>query len=334
MGSLQDDHQVMLKPARDEQDFLLAMELASGAVLPMTIKSATELGLLEIMAKASPTQLSSSEIASQLPTNNKKAPIILDRMLRLLASYSFLTCNLVSNKDGSVQRLYGLTPVSKYFVPNKDGVSLAPTLLIIQDQVNMDSWSCAKDALLEGSVPFMKAHNGMDGFAAAAKDERINNLFNQSMHNHTTIVMKEILEIYKGFEGLNQLVDVAGGLGVEHVGGDMFVEVPKGQAIFMKWILHDWSDEECSKILKNCYEAIPESGKVILVESIVPEFPETDIVSKNIASLDVHLSNLFPGAKERTLAEFKALATGVGFADMKVICRVYCYWVIEFYKTI
>ncbi|GAY34071.1 hypothetical protein CUMW_284460 [Citrus unshiu] len=366
MGSLQDDHQVMLKPARDEQDFLLAMELASGAVLPMTIKSATELGLLEIMAKASPTQLSSSEIASQLPTNNKKAPIILDRMLRLLASYSFLTCNLVSNKDGSVQRLYGLTPVSKYFVPNKDGVSLAPTLLIIQDQVNMDSWSCAKDALLEGSVPFMKAHNGMDGFAAAAKDERINNLFNQSMHNHTTIVMKEILEIYKGFEGLNQLVDVAGGLGanlksivskypqlrginfdlphvlkhapscpgVEHVGGDMFVEVPKGQAIFMKWILHDWSDEDCSKILRNCYEAIPESGKVILVESIVPEFPETDIVSKNIASLDLHLSNLFPGAKERTLAEFKALATEAGFTDIKVICRVYCYWVIEFYKTI
>ncbi|GAY58143.1 hypothetical protein CUMW_184840 [Citrus unshiu] len=92
------------------QELLLAMELASGAVLPMTMKSATELGLLEIMAKVSPTQL----------------------------SYSFLTCNLVSNKDGSVQRLYGLTPVSKYFVPNKDGVSLAPTLLIIQDKISMD----------------------------------------------------------------------------------------------------------------------------------------------------------------------------------------------------
>ena len=55
MSSLQDDHQVMMKPARDEQDFLLAMELASGTILPMTIKSAIELGVLEIMAKASPT---------------------------------------------------------------------------------------------------------------------------------------------------------------------------------------------------------------------------------------------------------------------------------------
>ena len=62
-------------------------------------------------------------------------------MLRLLASYSFLTCNLATNiKDGSAQRLYGLASVSRYFFPNEDGVSLAPTLLIIQDKVNMDSW--------------------------------------------------------------------------------------------------------------------------------------------------------------------------------------------------
>ncbi|KAK4835147.1 hypothetical protein QYF36_005955 [Acer negundo] len=49
---------------------------------------------------------------------------------------------------------------------------------------------------------------------------------------------------------------------VEHVGGDMFVSVPKGDAIFMKWICHDWSDEHCLKFLKNCYEALPENGKL------------------------------------------------------------------------
>ncbi|GAY58150.1 hypothetical protein CUMW_184890 [Citrus unshiu] len=200
----------------------------------MTMKTAIQLGVLEIM----------------LPKNNKETPIILDRMLRLLASYSFLTCNLATNiKDGSAQRLYGLASVSRYFFPNEDGVSLAPTLLIIQDKVNMDSWYYLKNALLEGSVPHTKAQSGMDAFAAAAKDARMNNLFNQSMHNHTGIIMKEILEIYKGFEGPNQLVDVAV---VEHVSGHMFIEVPNGQALFMKWILSDWDDEECLKILKNC----------------------------------------------------------------------------------
>lgn len=34
------------------------------------------------------------------------------------------------------------------------------------------------------------------------------------MVNHTTIVMKKILECYKGFEEIKRLVDVGGGLGI------------------------------------------------------------------------------------------------------------------------
>ena len=44
--------------------------------------------------------------------------------------------------------------------------------------------------------------------------------------------------------------------------------------------------------------------------------------------------NLFPEAKERTIEEIKALAMGAGFGFIKVTCRAYCFWVIEFYKTI
>ncbi|KAL9426387.1 hypothetical protein AB3S75_033214 [Citrus x aurantiifolia] len=365
MGSFQDQ---VMKLSNDEQDFLLAMELSTGSILPMAMKAAIELGVLEILAKASPSQLSSSEIASQLPTNNKEAPVVLlDRILRLLASHSLLTCNLVTNTDGSVQRLYGLASICRYFVQNEDGVSLAPYLLLSLDKVAMEPWYHLKDAALEGTLPAMKACNGiLHAFEHLAKDARMHNLFNQTMHNHTTIVMKKIIEIYKGFEGLNQLLDVAGGLGatlrltvdkypqikginfdlphvvkdapscpgVEHVGGDMFVEVPKAQTIFMKWILHDWGDDLCLKILKNCYDALPESGKIIVVESIMPEFPETDLISKNISRLHISVSNLFPGAKERTLEEFKSLATRAGFPAIKVICRAYCYWVIEFCKMI
>lgn len=124
----------------EEESFLLAMQLVTGSILPMTMKAAIELGLLEILAKASPSQLSSAEIASQLPTKNQDAPVILDRILRLLATHSILTCNLVAYKDGDVQRLYGLAPVGKYFVQNEDGVSLSPFLLIVQDKVPLDCW--------------------------------------------------------------------------------------------------------------------------------------------------------------------------------------------------
>lgn len=92
--------------------------------------------------------------------------------------------------------------------------------------------------------------------------------FNKAMTNHTIIVMKKILECYNGFDNIKCLVDVGDGLGValnliiskhptikgvnfdllhviqdatlypgiEHVAGDMFQEVPQGDAIFMKVI--------------------------------------------------------------------------------------------------
>ncbi|KAJ0079878.1 hypothetical protein Patl1_23561 [Pistacia atlantica] len=34
------------------------------------------------------------------------------------------------------------------------------------------------------------------------------------MSNHTTLILKKVLDVYKGFEGLKVLVDVGGGIGV------------------------------------------------------------------------------------------------------------------------
>lgn len=70
-----------------------------------------------------------------------------------------------------------------------------------------------KEATLEGGgITFVKGF-GMDVFEVAAKDGNLAKTLNQTMSNHTTIVMKKVLEIYKGFEGLSQVVDVGGGLG-------------------------------------------------------------------------------------------------------------------------
>ncbi|XVE73616.1 hypothetical protein DITRI_Ditri11bG0133100 [Diplodiscus trichospermus] len=63
-------------------------------------------------------------------------------------------------------------------------------------------------------------------------------------------------------------------VGVENVAGDIFESVPEGDAVIMKLILHDWGDEQCLRILRNCYKAIPDNGKVIVVDSIIPVMPE------------------------------------------------------------
>lgn len=348
----------------DEEANLFAIQLTSASVLPMVLKTAIELDLLEIMAKAGTGAfLSPSDIASHLPTKNPDAPVMLDRILRILASYSILTCSLRTLPDGKVERLYGLAPVCKFLTGNEDGVSLAALCLMNQDKVLMESWYYLKDAVLEGGIPFNKAY-GMTAFEYHGTDPRFNKVFNSGMSNHSTIIMKKILEIYKGFEGLTSLVDVGGGTGavvnmivskhpslkginfdlphviddapsypgVEHVGGDMFVSIPKADAIFLKWICHDWSDEHCLKFLKNCYNALPVNGKVIVAEYILPVAPDTSLATKAVIHIDCIMLAHNPGGKERTEKEFEALAKGAGFQGFQVICCAFTVYVMEFLK--
>ncbi|KAK3194500.1 hypothetical protein Dsin_025810 [Dipteronia sinensis] len=120
--------------------------------------------------------------------------------------------------------------------------------------------------------------------------------------------------------------------GVEHVGGDMFESVPKGDAIFMKWILHDWSDEHCLTLLKNCYKSIPDDGIVIVVEAILPVLPETNATTKATSQIDVLMMTQDPGGKERTRQEFMDMATGAGFSGIRFDCFACNFCVMEFYK--
>lgn len=107
----------------------------------MTLQAAFELGVFEILAKAGDgAKLSPPEIAAEITTTNPDAASMIDRMLRLLASHSVVGCSVGFDEDGKMQRLYSLTPVSKYYVRNQDGVSLGPTLSLIQDKVFLHSW--------------------------------------------------------------------------------------------------------------------------------------------------------------------------------------------------
>ncbi|XP_021297623.1 caffeic acid 3-O-methyltransferase-like [Herrania umbratica] len=349
---------------QDQESFSYAMQIVSSSALSMSLYAAIQLELLEIIAKAGPkAKLSPKEIAAQLPCKNPEAPSMLDRILRVLASHGIVSCSVVDEQSNNPQRFYGLTPVSKFFVPNEDGVSFGPLMALNQDRVSLDSWYQLKDAVLEGGVPFDRAHE-THVFEYLGKDPRLNQVFNTAMINHTTIIVKKILETYKGFEQLNRLVDVAGGLGVtlslitskcpfikginfdlphviqhaptypgvEHVGGDMFESIPKGDAIFMKGVLHNWSDEQCLKLLKNCYNAIPDDGKVIVVDTVLPILPETNAFGRSTSQMDILMMTQLPRGKERNKLELEALATNAGFRGIKYECFVYNVWVMEFFK--
>lgn len=125
----------------DEEACTYALQLASFSVLPMTLKAAIELNLLEIITGAGPdAYLSTTEIAAKLPTENPQAPVMLDRILRLLASYNILTCSVSTDNNDRITRSYGTTPVCKFLTKNRDGVSIASLCLMNQVKVLMESW--------------------------------------------------------------------------------------------------------------------------------------------------------------------------------------------------
>lgn len=351
----------------EEENFSCAMQLVLSSVLSMSLHTAIELGVFDIIAKAGEgAELSPAEIAAELSTNNPEAPAMLDHILRMLASHSVLNCTVVgesNSESNKFQRLYSLGPVAKYFVTNEDGVSFGNLMALAQDKISLESWSQLKDAILEGGIPFNRAH-GVHAFEYLGKDQRYNKVFNKAMYSNSTITVKNILKRYTGFSNLKQLVDVGGGVGatlnlitskyphvkginfdlphviahapsfpgVEHVGGNMFDKVPTGDAILLKLVLHDWSDEHCLKILSNCYKALPDDGKVIILDTVFPVKPETSNAAKGTSLVDVLMMTQHVGGKERSHEEFQALATNAGFSAIKFECFVCNFWVMELFK--
>jgi hypothetical protein len=98
------------------------------------------------------------------------------------------------------------------------------------------------------------------------------------------------------------------------VEGNFFESVPAGaDAYLMRHVIHDWTDEQSVQILSNVRKVIPPKGRLLLVEFAVP--------SPNDASLgkDADMIMLaFPGGKERTEEEYRALFEQSGFKLSKV----------------
>ncbi|KAE9605776.1 hypothetical protein Lal_00025455 [Lupinus albus] len=351
----------------EEKSFTYAMQLVNSSVLSMAMQSVIELGVFDIINKAGVgAKLSAKDIAEEFSCKNPDAATMLDRILRLLANHSIVDCTVVDDENGPpphLKRLYSMAPVTKYFVCNGGVGSLGPLMVLTQDKAVLESWYQLKDAILEGGIPFNRVH-GKHVFQYANLNLSFNQLFNIAMTNRATLLMNKILESYNGFEHINKLIDVGGGLGVtlniiiskyphiqginfdlpqvielaspypgvEHVGGNMFENVPQGDAILMKCVLHDWSDEDCLKVLKKCYAAIPDNGKVIVVEGILPFEPEKTDAVKSISQFDVLMMTTNPGGKERSEHEFMTIAKGAGFSGITYKCFVYDVWVMEFFK--
>jgi hypothetical protein len=93
----------------------------------------------------------------------------------------------------------------------------------------------------------------------------------------------------------------------ELVEGDFFSSVPAGGDVYvLKSVLHDWDDDRCVAILRNCRAAMHDTAGVVIIELILPERTTAGARMLSGALLDL-IMLAFAGGRERTEAEFTAL---------------------------
>ncbi|MFJ5486208.1 methyltransferase [Hansschlegelia beijingensis] len=100
---------------------------------------------------------------------------------------------------------------------------------------------------------------------------------------------------------------------IDKVAGDFFISVPSADLYLLKWILHDWNDEECIAILRNCRNAIAPGGRVAILELVLGEVGEASLAPL----MDLNMLVMLTG-RERSLAEYRDLLVKAGFGDVAI----------------
>ncbi len=112
---------------------------------------------------------------------------------------------------------------------------------------------------------------------------------------------------------------------VECIAGSFFEIVPTGGDVYLlKHVLHEWSDEECVKILRNVRKAMSHDGRIIVVEMLIIEDGSSSLASL----LDLDMLVMHAG-KERTAKEYGALFESARLKLTNVVSTPSVYTVLE-----
>ena len=95
-------------------------------------------------------------------------------------------------------------------------------------------------------------------------------------------------------------------------------------------IIHDWDDDRNINVLVNCYNALPSSGKVIMIDALLPTHTLAKESLDDLCAFeaDITMMAVSTYGRERDETEWRNLATKSGFMDVKFVKLDYMY-VIE-----
>jgi len=92
------------------------------------------------------------------------------------------------------------------------------------------------------------------------------------------------------------------------------------KAYLFQCVLHDWDDDKCIKLLKNCKQAIPSrdaGGKVIIIDIVVGSSPSDVKILETQVLCDLDIMKI--GGVERDEQEWKKIILADGFKDYNIM---------------
>ncbi len=266
----------------------------------------------------------------------------LFRLLRALASIGVF--------EEIEPRTFSLTPMAEVLRSDVEGSQRALALMMGEEQYQ--AWGELLYSVRSGNPGFDHRFGQpiFDYLGERPEQARIFDAAMTGIHGRETAA---VLEAYD-FSEVDVLADIGGGNGskisavlerypemqgllfdlphvVEHAresleqtgladrcrfeGGSFFESVPGGaNAYLLRHIIHDWDDERSLTILKNIREVIPDDGRLLIVEAVIP--PGNDPFPAKFLDLTMLV---IPGGKERTREEYEALFAEAGFSLSQIV---------------
>nr|MBA3446502.1 methyltransferase [Pseudaminobacter sp.] len=295
-----------------------------------------------------------SRTIAELATESGAHPGMLLRLCRALAAFGMFSVD----DEGRVSQ----TPQSACLRSDAK-----PTLHYAARYWGMPStwatWGNLHRTIMTGE-PAFEATFGMPNFDYLKANPEQGKIFDEFMQHSPDDRHAAVSEAYD-FSGSGVVVDVGGGNGgllraildahaevrgiladqaeviagaatvlgpqahrCEVVATDFFASVPEGGNIYtMAQILHDWSDENCLRILANCRAAMKPADRLLVIERVLEDATGRNLPINFLA--DMHMMALFPGAKERTPAEFGRLLRESGMREPRIIPTRSVYSILE-----
>ena len=205
---------------------------------------------------------------------------------------------------------------------------------------------------------------GMDVFEYLEKNPDKNKIYNEAMSNSSLMLSYAVLSEYS-FKNVKTIIDIGGGQGIllamilhkyksikgvvfdldhvvegakeiasqynvagrlETISGNFFETIPEGGDIYLlKSIIHNLSDDQCIKLLKDIKKVLPEKGKILILEP-----PVENNTKYSFAKLyDIQMLVGRNGGKERTKEEFKDIVTKSGLKINKIVQTAAPFSIIE-----